>query len=226
MRRQGYSFLRDTALPTVGLQRLPDRLLHRDRETRRQFVRGMEDTVAQLYNHPSVCYWTIFNEGWGQFCGTKMYHHLRELDSSRFIDTASGWFSGGETDVDSRHVYFRKIKLRPKTKPLVLSEFGGYSWKPEGHVFNTETTYGYGRFERREELVQALRRVYTAEVLPLISRGLCAAVYTQVSDVEDETNGLLSYDRRVAKVLPEEFYDISEALCNVLTNAENIQIEY
>ena len=207
-----YSFLRDTALPTVGLRWLPDRLLHRHKETRRQFIRGMEETVEQLYNHPSVCYWTIFNEGWGQFCGTEMYHRLKKLDSSRFIDTASGWFSGVDSDVDSRHIYFRRVKLKAGKRPLVLSEFGGYSYKPAGHVFNTEQTYGYGKCATREEFVAALRRLYTDEVAPLIEEGLCAAVYTQVSDVEDETNGLLSYDRKVMKVLPEEFCDISEAL--------------
>ncbi len=207
-----YSFLRDTALPTVGLQRLPDHLLHRDPVTRRYFVEGMEQTVEQLYNHPCICYWTIFNEGWGQFDSSAMYRRLRQLDSSRFIDSASGWFAGGETDVDSRHVYFRKVKLKSSKKPLVLSEFGGYSYKSVGHVANTEQTYGYGRFEEREAFVEALRRLYTEEVLPLIPRGLCAAVYTQVSDVEDETNGLLSYDRRVAKIQPEEFASISAKL--------------
>ena len=79
-------------------------------------------------------------------------------------------------------------------------------------MFNTEQTYGYGKFSEREAFVAALRRLYTDEVLPAIERGLCAAVYTQVSDVEDETNGLVSYDREVKKVLPEEFADVSEAL--------------
>ncbi|MBO5797727.1 MAG: glycoside hydrolase family 2 [Clostridia bacterium] len=207
-----YSFLRDTALPTVGLRWLPDRLRNPDPEARRQFLRGMEETVEQLRNHPSVCYWTIFNEGWGQFCGTEAYRRLKKQDSSRFIDTASGWFSGGESDVDSRHIYFRRVKGKAGKRPLVLSEFGGYSYKPAGHVFNTEQTYGYGKYATREEFVAALRRLYTEEVAPLVAKGLCAAVYTQVSDVEDETNGLLSYDRKVAKVLPEEFADVSKSL--------------
>jgi hypothetical protein len=141
-----------------------------------------------------------------------MYETLKALDPDRFIDTASGWFAGCDSDVDSRHVYFRKVKLRAGKKPLVLSEFGGYSFKPEGHVFNTEQTYGYGKYSDRDAFVAALQKLYTDEVLPLIGKGLCAAIYTQVSDVEDETNGLLSYDRRVEKVLPEEFAPVSEAL--------------
>ncbi len=212
-----YSFLRDTALPTVGLLRRSDRRLHRDAAAREAFVSHMEQTVRQLYNHPCICYWTIFNEGWGQFCSSSMYARLRALDASRFIDSASGWFAGGDTDVDSRHVYFRKLKMPRRRKvdasrPLVLSEFGGYTWKPEGHVYNTDKTYGYGGYSTREEFVTALRSLYMEQVLPLISQGLCAAVYTQVSDVEDETNGLLSFDREVMKVLPAEFSDVSESL--------------
>ena len=124
-----YSFLRDTALPTVfgGKLNLNDRLLHKDKETRKQFEIGMQRTVKQLYNHPCICYWTIFNEGWGQFCASEMYGKLKALDSSRFIDSASGWFGGVKSDVDSRHIYFRKLNLKCGDKPLVLSEFGGYS---------------------------------------------------------------------------------------------------
>ena len=207
-----YAYLRDTVLPTIGLIRKDDCRLHPDAATRAAFVVGMERTVRQLYNHPSICYWTIFNEGWGQFDSSAMYRLLRELDDSRFIDSTSGWFLGGETDVESRHIYFSKLKVTPSEKPFVLSEFGGYSWKPEGHVFNSEQTYGYGKFESREAFVAALQALYTDKIRPMIAEGLCAAVYTQVSDVEDETNGLLSYDRRVMKITPEEFADISATL--------------
>ncbi len=211
-----YSFIRDTALPTVGIQRLSDKNMHRDEKTREAFIGSMVDTVIALKNHPCICYWTIFNEGWGQFCSSEMYDVLRDIDNSRFIDSASGWFAGGKTDVDSKHVYFKKVKCTASDKPLVLSEFGGYSYKPEGHVFNTERTYGYGKYENREEFVKAVRNLYENEIIPLISKGLCATVYTQVSDVEDETNGLLSYDREILKILPEEFIDISKKMREIL----------
>ena len=207
-----YSFFRDTALPTVGVQKLSDKKLHKDPVTRQRFLEGMASTVNQLKNHPCICYWTIFNEGWGQFDSDNVYDLFRKLDDTRFIDSTSGWFLGDGSDVDSRHIYFRKVKLKAGNKPLVLSEFGGYSWKPEGHVFNTEQTYGYGKCRTREEFVAAVRRLYEQEILPLIPQGLCATVYTQVSDVEDETNGLLSYDRKVQKILPEEFADLSAKL--------------
>jgi len=194
-----YSFLRDTALPTIGVKRLCDRFMHRSAETRREFVRGMEETVRRMKKHPSVCYYTIFNEGWGQFCAAEQYRRLKKLDRSRFIDTTSGWFECRESDVMSLHVYFKPVKIGKSDKPIVLSEFGGYSYKPAGHVFNTEKTYGYRFFDDRGEFTDALEKLYRDEIIPAKARGLSAAIYTQLSDVEDETNGLLSYDRAVCK---------------------------
>ena len=207
-----YNFLRDTALPTIGIQTLNDKNMHRDLATRDAFLRGMEATVDQLKNHPCILYWTIFNEGWGQFDSDHVYHHLKALDDTRWIDSTSGWFRRKETDVDSRHVYFKPIRLKAGDKPLVLSEFGGYSYKPEGHVFNTEKTYGYGKFEDAAEFAAAVQKLYYEQVVPAVKAGLCAAVYTQVSDVEDETNGLLSYDRKVEKLTPEQMLPIAAAL--------------
>lgn len=207
-----YSFLRDTALPTAGIKKLDDRNMHKNPKSRAAFEAAMEETVSQLYNHPCICYWTIFNEGWGQFESEKMYQKLKVLDSTRFIDTASGWFTGAESDVESLHVYFKPVKMEKSEKPVVLSEFGGYSYKPEGHVFNVKQTYGYRFFKEREEFEAALIKLYREEVVPLVSQGLCAAVYTQVSDVEDETNGLLSYDRKVLKVSEEPMREIAAAI--------------
>ena len=207
-----YSFLRDTALPTVGLQKLADKNLHRDEKTRREFLRQMEHTVRQLWNHPSICYWTIFNEGWGQFDSDNVYKFFRKLDDTRFIDSTSGWFRRKNSDVDSRHVYFKPIKLTAGEKPLVLSEFGGYSYKPEGHVFNTESTYGYGKYKDAEQFTQAVAKLYEEQVIPASKAGLCAAVYTQVSDIEDETNGILTYDRKVCKLSEEVMLPIAKAL--------------
>ncbi len=207
-----YSFLRDTALPTIGLQKLGDKGLHRDPATRKAFLLGMETTVKQLKNHPCICYWTIFNEGWGQFDSDHVYEELCKLDSTRFIDTASGWFRNKKTQVDSRHIYFRPLKMKAGQKPLVLSEFGGYSFKPEGHVFNDSSTYGYGKYAELKDFSKAVQALYTDQVLPLVEKGLCAAIYTQVSDVEDETNGLVTYDRKVEKLKPEEMLPIAQAL--------------
>ncbi len=211
-----YSFLRDTALPTVGIQKRGDRKLHRDEKNRKMFLETAEKVVNQLKNHPSICYWTIFNEGWGQFDADAVCDTFRKWDNSRFIDATSGWFRRKNTDVDSRHVYFKPIRLTGKDKPLVLSEFGGFVYKPEGHVFNPDKTYGYGTCESREAYSVKLRELYLMQVLPAVSKGLCAAIYTQVSDVEDEANGLLSYDRKVCKMEQEELLPIAQALQDAL----------
>ena len=206
-----YSFFRDTALPTVGIRRLPD-IFHNNKETRDAFLTGMEDTVRYLSFFPSVVYWTVFNEGWGQFCGSDCYHRLRALDATRVIDTASGWFSGVSSDVDSRHVYFRKPKLRVGKKPLVLSECGGFSYVSAGHVYDPDHAFGYAKCETREDFVRMICDLYENGILPLVRAGLSAAVLTQLSDVEDETNGILSYDRRILKITPAEFASLSRQL--------------
>ena len=212
-----YNFFRDTALPTIGIQRMADQSLHADPQIRRGFLQGMEATVRQLKNHPSICYWTIFNEGWGQFDSDRVYEQFKKLDDTRFIDTTSGWFRRNRTDVDSRHVYFKKIKLKGDgKKPLVLSEFGGKTYRSEGHVFNPDKTYGYGGCDSLEALNEAVKKLYLEEVLPCVQKGLCAAVYTQVSDVEDEINGLLTYDRKVCKLEAETMLPIAQALQNAL----------
>ena len=100
----------------------------------------------------------------------------------------------------AEHTYFRPFRPYRSERPLVLSEFGGYTFRPEGHTFNPEKEYGYRHFERQEEYEKALVALYEREILPSVEQGLCGAVYTQLSDVEDEINGLLSYDRKVLKV--------------------------
>ena len=207
-----YCFLRDTALPTVGFKSLGDKHFHKNKESRERFELDMKKTVELLKNHPCICYWTIFNEGWGQFCADSMYDKLKALDGTRFIDSTSGWFWQKKSDVKSEHIYFKPYKFAPADIPTVLSEFGGYSYRPEGHIFNLKKAYGYKFFEDREEFEKALLELYRKEVIPAARDGLSAAVYTQVSDVEDETNGLLSYDREVLKVDADKMQKIAEEL--------------
>ena len=214
-----YSFIRDTALPTIGFKRRNDKKMHRDPATRKAFEDGMISTVNALREYPSIIAWTVFNEGWGQFCSDEMYDKIKALDSTRFIDTVSGWFSGARNEVESQHIYFKPIKVKKKyDKPLFISEFGGYACRIDGHVFNLNNEYGYKSFKTKEELEEAFVALYKNEIIPAISMGLCGSVYTQVSDVEDETNGLLTYDRRVCKVdkarvkaLSDEIYAALEA---------------
>ena len=210
-----YSFLFDTALPTIGWRR---GFVHSVSARRRaDFEGGARSLMDLLYNHPSVCYYTIFNEGWGQYPGAaRVYDEFKAYDPTRIWDTTSGWFTVSRSDVQSEHIYFRKVDLAAKKLPLVLSEFGGYSCKIEGHSFNLDQNYGYSTLTTPEMFSDALERLYFEEIVPCIKNGgLCAAVLTQVSDVEDETNGLVTYDRRVCKVTPERM----QALANRLNEA-------
>ncbi len=197
-----YGFFRDTALPTVGMKSLSDKILHTNAKSREAFIDGMIKTVNQLKNHPCICMWTIFNEGWGQFCADEMYSVLKKMDSTRIIDSASGWFRPKNSDVISEHVYFKKIKIKNKKRerPVFLSEFGGYSHKVEGHIFNLDNNYGYGSAKTAEEFEKMLRDLYCKQVVPNIKNGLSGAILTQITDVEDETNGLITYDRKVVKI--------------------------
>ena len=207
-----YSFLRDTALPTIGFKKKLDTNQHKNGTRRTAFEKSMVDTCLHLTNHPCICYWTIFNEGWGQFESQRQYQNLKALDDTRFIDTTSGWFIGSDSDVFSPHVYFKKVKIELHDKPILLSEFGGYSYKIENHSFNTQNNYGYGSFNSQEAFEKALTDLYEQQIIPYVKAGLCGAIYTQLSDVEDETNGLLTYDRKVCKVRPEIMQQLAEKL--------------
>ena len=206
-----YSFIVDTALPTVFLKK---GVTHRASKKRREeFYRTSLGIIEALYNHPSVVYYTIFNEGWGQFSEKECYDLLKGADPTRIYDTTSGWFKVDSTDVESDHVYFKPVKLKSvKGRPMVLSEFGGYVCKIDGHSFNTDKTYGYRFFDSTDKLEDALISLYEDEIMPETEKGLCATVLTQVSDVEDETNGLLTYDRKVLKVSPDRMSDMAKRL--------------
>jgi beta-galactosidase/beta-glucuronidase len=195
-----YNFIRDTALPTIGLRKLNDKRLHKDKKTREEFKKCTNEVMNTLKKHPCVCLWTIFNEGWGQFDGNSMYDYVRQIDTSRFIDTASGWFRCEKSDVDSVHKYFSEYKHKKSDKPVILSEFGGYSYKLNEHSFNLDNTYGYGKINSKEQFDEAITKLYTEQIIPEIKNGLCSDIYTQLSDVEDETNGLITYDRKVLKI--------------------------
>jgi len=196
-----YSFLRDTALPTVGLKRVNDKHLRRTEKAKEIFVAHSRETVEHLYNHPSVCLWTVFNEGWGQFEADRLFSLVKTWDHSRFVDATSGWFWQKDSDVESLHVYFKKIKLPKKPKkPIIVSEFGGYCYAVKEHLFDEKKSYGYRNCKTLEQYNADFARLYEAEVAPLIKKGLCAAIYTQISDVEEEINGVMTYDRAVVKL--------------------------
>lgn len=207
----GYSFLFDTALPTIGLKKRKDKVWGQ-KKRKGIFRQQMEQTVRQLYNHPCIVSYTIFNEGWGQFDSDEMYRYLKKLDDSRLIDSTSGWFWQKESDFDSEHIYFKTVDLSVGNRPLLVSECGGYTRVIEGHLFNPKKSYGYGKTDTEEELTKTITDMYEKMILPGIPKGVCGCIYTQLSDVEDEVNGLYTYDRKVCKVNKKKMQQLARSL--------------
>ena len=211
-----YRFSTVTLPLITGLHRRDNRyraFARASSQGRAEYMDELEEMVGQLFNAPSVALWVPFNEGWGQFDSTLVMERLRALDPTRPVDPASGWHDQGAGDLRSLHVYFKPFRFRydRRGRALALSEFGGYNLRVDGHCFN-QKDYGYRRLPDAAALWRDFARLYEREVLPAVPRGLCAAVYTQLSDVEDELNGLMTYDRRVVKLDAEDVRELNERL--------------
>ncbi|MDR1939758.1 MAG: glycoside hydrolase family 2 [Clostridiales bacterium] len=179
-------------------------------DRRAEYYRDTKNTIDALYNAVSIALWVPFNEGWGQFDAKKVYAFVRSLDKTRPIDHASGWHDQGCGDFKSMHIYFKKIKTPKDGRPVILSEYGGYSLKVEGHVFNKNKAFGYKKFNDAESLTAAYRALIDGQIAPQIPRGLSAAIYTQLTDVEDEINGFITYDRKAFKIEPTVLAEINK----------------
>ncbi len=206
-----YSFLGDTALPTIGMRKYRDRRFG-EKKRKEIFKAHVKGLISQVYNHPCIIAYTIFNEGWGQFDSDKMYEYVKFLDATRLTDSTSGWFWQKLSDFDSEHIYFKLRNLQGKERPLLVSECGGYSRTIENHCFNKNFTYGYGGTEDEAALTGMIENMYQNMILPGIEKGVCGCVYTQLSDVEDEVNGLYTYDRKVCKVNKEVMLSIQKRI--------------
>ena len=186
------------------LRRFPDRFYklfsREDQEGRLEYERELEETINALEGHPCIVCWVPFNEGWGQFDASRMGEKTKNLDPTRLVDEASGWYDQGGGDFYSIHNYFYPLKVKPDPDRIVaLTEYGGISWPCPGHVTN-DKTYGYGTAKSGEELTERYRKLQMDTVLPQLKNGLSILVYTQVSDVEEEVNGIFTYDREVIKL--------------------------
>lgn len=174
----------------------------REDEFGREFAKQeFKETINYLYNVPSIVLWTIFNEGWGQFDSKDIYSEVSKLDPTRLYDHASGWHDQGISDVKSLHVYFKKVKM-PKAKQIkdravILSEFGGYLFPIKDHMMEGKKTYK--SYENIQDWTENFEKSFTRDVLENIPKGLAASIYTQLSDVEDELNGFVTFDREVVK---------------------------
>ncbi len=189
----------------------------KDKEGREEFYRESEEMINLLYNVPSLALWTPMNEGWGQFDSEKAYEFYKEKDPTRLVDHASGWVDQGSGDVNSFHIYFTPFMFPKYSKddkrPIALTEFGGYSMQLKEHSFNTDKFFGYRKYYSQDKFDEAVSNLYENRVYNCMkNKGLSAIIYTEVSDVEDECNGLLTYDREVVKITPEVMKKANEKL--------------
>ena len=194
------------ALPYIGKSNVKDSryglFSRRQKTSRDAFEKEYTEMIGTLYNCPCIAMWVPFNEGWGQFDANRIAALTKQIDGTRTVDHASGWHDQGGGDIHSMHVYFKATRLHKDKHNRVtcLTEFGGYSLPISGHIFNTEREYGYKKFDDVEQYNIAIADLYKHDVIDLVPEGLSAAVFTQLSDVEDEVNGLVTYDRKVLKV--------------------------
>lgn len=170
-------------------------------ESRNTYYRELKEMINQLYNTPCISTWVPFNEGWGQFDALYAVDYIKELDATRYIDHASGFHDQYGGDFNSLHIYFGNINIDTDKygRVTVLSEFGGYSYVVDGHC-GSDHHFGYFKYSTQKEFNDAYKKLIIEQIVPAIPKGLSATVYTQLSDIEDEVNGLMTYDRKIIKI--------------------------
>lgn len=178
-----------------------------------QYMAELKSMIDLLYSHPSIVVWTTFNERWGQHRSTEIGEWTKAYDPSRHLNIASGGNFFPVTDIADEHDY--PDPTFPTDNPYfddfikVIGEFGGHGWPVEGHLWDTSfNNWGYGGLPQTiEEWMERYRR--TANLLgEFKKKGITAGVYTQTTDVEGELNGLITYDRKVMKMTPEQLAEI------------------
>lgn len=184
-----------------------------DAIARASYYTELTELIAQLYSCPCICTWVLFNEGWGQFDAAAAAEYAHRLDPSRIIDHASGWHDQKVGKLQSLHVYFRPYHFKKDRlgRAVALTEFGGYTLAVPGHTWGKKR-FGYKPLRDEAALADAFRRLYEQQIIPAKEKGLAASVYTQLSDVEDECNGFVTYDRKVVKLPKQLVREISLSL--------------
>ncbi|MEG0910922.1 MAG: glycoside hydrolase family 2 TIM barrel-domain containing protein [Ruthenibacterium sp.] len=193
-------------LPNLGAVHADDHdyaRFHCESESARNaFVAELRSMMDALYFVTSLCVWVPFNEGWGQFDAARVAGLVRSIDTTRLVDHASGWHDQGAGDLHSIHKYILPLPALPpeENRAFVISEYGGYSFAYTSHLWDDKKGFGYRMYHSKAALTKAYVQLHEKQVLPLLQKGLCAVVYTQLTDVEGEVNGLLTYDRKICKI--------------------------
>lgn len=217
-----YNMLFVTYLPNIlecAARGIRDRFYRifkrKDAGGRAQYYQDLQGMIEQLYNYPCIATWVLFNEGWGQFDANKATKLARSLDNTRLINEACGWFDQKGGDMFTIHNYLRKLRVKPQEDRVVaLTEFGGYAFPVERHMA-TEKTFGYKSYRSKEELSQSYQKLWEEQIYPNVEKGLSSAIYTQTSDIEEEINGLMTYDREVDKFEEETLKEVHRKLYEV-----------
>lgn len=185
-----------------------------DKRFRDEFEKELFEIIDALYNYTCIGCWVPFNEAWGQFDAKRIGEKIKRYDPSRIVDHASGWHDQGGPELQSIHRYIVPVTMpKPDGRPFVLSEYGGLSYIIPEHAYNTEKSFGYNvNYKSKEKLSAAYKNLHEKQVVPLVEKGLCATVYTQVSDVEFEINGMFTYDREVLKIDENVVKEINKKL--------------
>jgi beta-galactosidase/beta-glucuronidase len=181
------------------------------------------EIIQDLYNFPSIIIWVPFNEAWGQFKTEEITRWTMQKDPSRIVNSASGGNFYPVGHIIDLHNYPEPALLQPEwfgsKQAIVLGEFGGLGLPLEGHTWQDKNNWGYRTFRNTDTLISTYSS-YIANMVPFIQKGLSAAVYTQTTDVEVETNGLMTYDRKVIKIPEATLKEIHRKLYNtVITSA-------
>jgi len=178
--------------------RMPD--IEKDRESDKQFRYELKQIIKTHFNHPSIVIWVPFNEGWGQYNTGGISDFVKELDPTRLVISASGWTDRGTGDILDIHNYPEpRAPMHEENRAIVLGEYGGLGLALENHMWKQQN-WGYRVMDDRSDLLERYEQYY-AEVRRLDrEEGLSAVVYTQTTDVETETNGFMTYDRKVDKM--------------------------
>ncbi len=186
----------------------------RSEESAQDYMSELDEIMTQLMPYPCISTWVLFNEGVGQFNTQEIAQWTKERDPSRYVNAASGGNYHYTGDMlDSHHYPSPFICQSSRNYALVIGEFGGLGLTMSGHAWKNTTGWAYIDFTSRSQL-QKYYEIYTSYLYVLKYQGLCAAVYTQLTDVEIETNGLMTYDREIMKIDEDWMNGINQFIIN------------
>ena len=185
-------------------------------EGRKETIEEFKETINLLYNSPCIILWTIFNEAWGQFDAKKIYEELKSIDNTRLFDHASGWHDQGSGDFKSMHIYKWKVKVpmkhKLKNRSFICSECGAYILDKRLKEAKKKEGFIYLLFNNKEDFQKEYERFIKEEIIPAKNKGMAGFIYTQISDVEEEMNGFVSYNRKEIKVDVSKIKEINDSI--------------